>query len=449
MHQSIKTHEDLYALLNTKPTSNLSEIRRAYRHAALLAHPDKGGNAQAFRTIKLAFEVLSSLAAQDNKTICASYSNRRHRQNRACATKAFRSQVKRHRPAQCTSSRKRPSTCMHFSTPKRHCSGESQCQAASCEHAIKSMRSLLQSMAAQQRLVAVQSLDEVARRALLSDMKNCPQIIPATAHARMVCYNRSKASMRSSVHSNIRVIEGALGTKYKAHLVIKGLRLYSDATDYETAIKHHFMFVQMRDSVVAASGLNVSIWEDPSVLLNIFKRVLNEHASSEERIGLHVFVYMRATPWLDKNTFITSAVMKLEEAVCLYIRLLVAQKASWKDFRSEWIALLQHKRNSQQHAEAIVDQARSHALEQQFKRASHRLKQAIKRNALERKAADIRAARNERKHKALEAKAAAMQAAGEREAKKQRWNIWRFRRQGLKDKDLTMEEILGSAGKSC
>ena len=50
---------DLYKLLNIKSNASAEEIKKAYRKASLKHHPDRGGNAEEFKKINRAYEVLS------------------------------------------------------------------------------------------------------------------------------------------------------------------------------------------------------------------------------------------------------------------------------------------------------------------------------------------------------------------------------------------------------
>jgi curved DNA-binding protein CbpA len=444
MHQ-MKSHRDLYELLKLKPGANLSEIRKAYRHAALIAHPDKGGNAQAFHVVKLAFEVLSSVTTQ------APYHTTRAGQTN-CPRVPRRYKANCSGLAKSATARKRPSLCSP-SGAKRHCSSplKQTYHNSSLSRSLEHMRRVLQSMTVPQRLLSIQSVEPEARAEMLSFMMRVTKstrMETKTDRQRQQSYDRSKACALASVRSNIRRIDSSLGTKYKAHLVIKGLRLYADATSYEAAIDNHIVFVQMRDAVFAASRDNPTLWEHPTSLLEIFRHVLNDNSTSEESIGLHVFIYMRATPWLDKKTFITSPVMKLYDAVHLYIRLLRAQMASWENLRYEWVTLLQRKRNIRKEAlplreaEAIVDHARANALGQQFKRAMQALHRAVKRKTAKRKAEHKHAARLERKSKMMKIRTAAL----ERKAINQRLRACQLRRQGLNGKELTMEHFLNGRG---
>eukprot|EP00929_Paragymnodinium_shiwhaense_P020055 TRINITY_DN13492_c0_g1_i2.p1 TRINITY_DN13492_c0_g1~~TRINITY_DN13492_c0_g1_i2.p1 ORF type:complete len:618 (+),score=96.99 TRINITY_DN13492_c0_g1_i2:43-1896(+) len=51
--------DSFYTLLGLPHDANLRDLRTAFKHKALLAHPDKGGSMQDFRKVLLAFETLS------------------------------------------------------------------------------------------------------------------------------------------------------------------------------------------------------------------------------------------------------------------------------------------------------------------------------------------------------------------------------------------------------
>lgn len=52
--------DDLYKILGVAPHASAEEIREAYKHGILQHHPDKGGEASAFRLILFAYRTLSS-----------------------------------------------------------------------------------------------------------------------------------------------------------------------------------------------------------------------------------------------------------------------------------------------------------------------------------------------------------------------------------------------------
>ncbi len=56
---------DPYATLNVKRDATPEQIKRAYRKAAMKAHPDRGGDAEKFHQVQLAYEVLSDPARRE------------------------------------------------------------------------------------------------------------------------------------------------------------------------------------------------------------------------------------------------------------------------------------------------------------------------------------------------------------------------------------------------
>jgi len=54
------TDLDLYKLLGITTNASQDEIKKAYRKAALSAHPDKGGSEELFKKISYAYFVLGS-----------------------------------------------------------------------------------------------------------------------------------------------------------------------------------------------------------------------------------------------------------------------------------------------------------------------------------------------------------------------------------------------------
>ena len=47
-----------YDLIGVPKTATTDEIKKAFRKLALKAHPDKGGDAEKFKEISVAYEVL-------------------------------------------------------------------------------------------------------------------------------------------------------------------------------------------------------------------------------------------------------------------------------------------------------------------------------------------------------------------------------------------------------
>jgi curved DNA-binding protein CbpA len=50
---------NLYDVLGVSKTADTREIKKAYFELAKIHHPDKGGDEELFKRIKLAYEILS------------------------------------------------------------------------------------------------------------------------------------------------------------------------------------------------------------------------------------------------------------------------------------------------------------------------------------------------------------------------------------------------------
>lgn len=458
MHHLVAADRDLYALLGIKFSATSTDIRVAYRRAALTTHPDKGGTKEAFQDIKIAFEVLSSSLTRRlyNRTYTRQRCGHLPVSSKSVKFKPLRTSLKR-----CSSSfnssapqQKRQRCCGTSAGLNNSCNLRAQEQAharvlkrATANDALESMRLLLQSMTAAQRLNAIQSVVPHVRSALLGFMQKPRSAQCATQPSYKVdstkiamVFKNIKRGPPQSGRSGVRVITSAASTKYRAHLVIKGLRLYTNASSYEAAIEHHILFVQMRDVVAKASFGDTVLWTNPAKVLRILEGVLADSNTSHSMIGLQVFIYMRATQWLDKNTYIVSAVMQLPQAVALYSRLLSAQSTSWESLRTEWLQVLKHKQRFQAKkvdAETIVDQARGSTLQHRFKQAEQSVKRLLRRVERETCKARAVAEREARKLAAAESRLIALERreAKQRMAAKQRrqnWQVW---------KDMTMEDM--------
>lgn len=179
--------------------------------------------------------------------------------------------------------------------------------------------------------------------------------------------------------------------KYKAHIRIRTLRLYTRSqTDAAMAIENHILLAQIRRAMHESARERPEIWECPDTMCDIVRAIIavNDAMGSEEDIGLSVFVSFRAAKWLGKNVTITSPVLDLHAALVLNSRLLCARQTSWSALRAEWIEVMKHKRHipskmrSLMEAEALADEARQrHELHRQKKHWQNEIKAQTRRLA--------------------------------------------------------------------
>jgi len=157
-------------------------------------------------------------------------------------------------------------------------------------------------------------------------------------------------------------------SRYKAHLHIKSIRMYTNShPTIEMAIDHQIILMQIRVAWMAVWQLNANTWmERPDEFAAVCKNILTVNGTSESELGLKAFVSIQARPWLGKNCFIISPVLELSEALELQGKLLRARLLSWAAFRAEWIELMQCKRHalharskvrSAEEAQAVADAA--------------------------------------------------------------------------------------------
>ena len=64
---------DLYKLLELSPDCTSEEIKHAYRTLAQIHHPDKGGDEETFKKIKMAYEILSDPQRRANYDATGNY----------------------------------------------------------------------------------------------------------------------------------------------------------------------------------------------------------------------------------------------------------------------------------------------------------------------------------------------------------------------------------------
>eukprot|EP00746_Dinoflagellata_sp_MGD_P125232 gnl/MRDRNA2_/MRDRNA2_59959_c0_seq2.p1 gnl/MRDRNA2_/MRDRNA2_59959_c0~~gnl/MRDRNA2_/MRDRNA2_59959_c0_seq2.p1 ORF type:complete len:624 (+),score=135.72 gnl/MRDRNA2_/MRDRNA2_59959_c0_seq2:194-2065(+) len=189
-------HEDFYAVLKISSRALPDEIPPAYRRAALAAHPDKGGSAEAFQLVMRAFQVLACASSRE------SYDNARNHHNRVAAADSVldsklvtrggvsmasrkvnktpdRGSVKRSSPAaDVPLKRKRtdqgtkssaPADLVHSRNTQHF--NDSHSLPSGLSKALHELKEVLQAMCIEQRRVAISKMAFRVRSALLTFME--------------------------------------------------------------------------------------------------------------------------------------------------------------------------------------------------------------------------------------------------------------------------------------
>lgn len=453
-------HADLYAVLNVTPGADAAEIRTAYRRAALLAHPDKGGSGEAFHLVTHAFNILAGVTSctLEKKTFPSEPPSSK---SRPCAFWPGNSRKRKASAPQPCDTGQDPKRARLFGEvpaphtgPPREGSSHARpsriCSKTSCaiEARLERLRAILQAMTIQRRQAAVLALAQRVRTLLLAFM-DARKKVPCTqctvkmiqspggeeaqypaddsdhlddesdhsdtvtqfaildyestdiakhgkltetadactykqknqregaprANRRKRAYEVVRQRMSVSGVTGIQTDKRKPGSKYKAHMNIKSLRLYTNGNaKIEVAIEHYIILVQIREALLVAVAEDPGKWEKPEEIDCICSQVLRENSTSAVEIGLTAFVSIQAPKWLAKTCTIMSPVMSFTEAVHVHARMRRARQTSWEALRAEWVELMQYKRyirakiRTEAEAHAIADEARKRFLIQSQKR---------------------------------------------------------------------------------
>lgn len=384
MGQSRFEQVNLYAVLGVPVSANASEVRSAYRHAALRTHPDKGGSSEAFHITALAFEVLSCPVTRSLYD--------KYEQQEVCTTAAAAVPSERHPKVPSWQTR--------------------------LDEALVYLQSVLQSMEAHLRRLAIPKLPACVRAALLN-LIECQPKVPMPSRSPQRRRAVSLGSAGSSRPGSLRTIRGLHCTKYQACIRIKALRIYThEHFDIEAAVEHQLILARLRHEIAAATVTNPDLWLEPEELTHKCLAVLRGCGLPGDSAGLRVFLEFRASPWCGPHCTISSPTFSsLREALQLNARLLGARSKSWEAMRFEWIQLLMISRRGRPKrlrlpdAAAIADTARRGAVQQQMQQAVRAVEVAL---AL-------------RTRKTLDAQTKARKAA-KKHAVRQRELFWKERR---------------------
>lgn len=434
-------HGNLYAVLRLQPSASASEIRSAYRHAALHAHPDKGGSTVAFHSIALAFEVLSCTASRllYDKLL----KERRVIRGAVTRTKSDRKfRNRRVSPPLCPSSKRKHADAMGSASRFNETASELKTKASlETIYALKRLQNAICDLPKPHRKLAISRMSPKLRRELLDYMVNQSTSMP--------CLDQPKVNQSSSRRvrgqdsftrgTDIRALKLVHKTTYQVQLRIRHLRMYTKAQDkIDIAIQHQMCLVEARHALESSGEC---IWADPQEFNNVITDTLKRFGTSIEDLGLSVFISMKADDYICRPAAITSPVMGLQEAVTMHARLSKARKTSWTHLRAEWIPLMQKTQRSRvknlslnQVAE-IVDMAHLKFLQRRLRQALSASDRSLKRrHAIEVKLAKLR----RRTAKASNARTRSVFASGRHKFEKR--CRWAARHHSGKRVDPTMED---------
>lgn len=365
---------DLYGMLRIRPTADNSEIRSAYRHAALIAHPDKGGSEDAFRRIATAFDVLScpsSRALYDRiqrVRAGSAVSVRRHRKPAATVGRGpYAKAVKRTRRSR-----------EHANHAKRGVTKRSGSKKPALEAALRRVAAALQAMDPHDRRAAIDSVDTGMRLQLISFMKKTREMkaFPGD-HRKLKTYGRRQGQLLASKSATcgnvpgLRTIKTGNCQRYRAHVQFSGLHLRTKAqAELEIANDQQLILLRVRQKVLEESSADETFWDDPTRIQRAALRVIAESGTTEAQLGLCCVVRLRASHWLGPRFEFEMPPTSLEEAAICHASFCRAMGDSWDAVRTDLIQSAQSQRGwSPEKAEFMVDVARRRALQDQFAQA--------------------------------------------------------------------------------
>lgn len=440
-----------------QPTASSSDIRTAYRRAALLAHPDKGGSSAAFHSIVFAFEVLScpmSRAVYDE-----SMNYNRQRLRHCLPSRNASTRKMKHSVTACSSSAK---TQIHPSSRcarnSKICSEEDLGSGSTEEEpapapdhdhdstwaALEHLRATVHALPVPRRKEMIRCMPQDLRAELLNHMirHSTSNVYPAPEQMSKQGPRRVRGWESRTRGTDVRAVKRMHKTTYLAQLRLRHLRMYTHARDdIEVAVGYQMILAQARHAIDAVGD---DVWHNPVAFCSVFSDACRNAGSCLEELGLSVFVFMRADEWICRPVAITSPVMALKDAVATYSRLCKARQISWEQLRAEWLPLMmqtQHSRSRQlswEQAMAVADRARVKLLQRRFWLAVATAERSLKiKRRRQAKAAKARQQVELREQKQKLAAAASMRRSAA--AKRQNWAA---RRRWYRNRDLTMEEIM-------
>eukprot|EP00927_Polykrikos_kofoidii_P067025 TRINITY_DN62564_c0_g1_i1.p1 TRINITY_DN62564_c0_g1~~TRINITY_DN62564_c0_g1_i1.p1 ORF type:complete len:536 (+),score=64.98 TRINITY_DN62564_c0_g1_i1:59-1666(+) len=381
---------DLYGVLGVAPDVDFSAIRSAYRQAALITHPDKGGSADAFLSVMNAFETLSvesSRAAYDRKR------NKLRNFVTSCAPSVVERDVA---PTQDTAStptttagkasvgvhqgKKRKGPWQTDDEPKEQSHVTGNVATEALRSALLALRILLQRLDVLERREALNTMDSTVKVALLTYMSAAKRPEPHRVESQeLVClpsleescsddsYSCSSSSDTEEEHvafaltdapcerecptqsscsgvdtsssqmpepdTSHRMPRGIhrMNTTYRCSMMTHAVQFYIDSCELETSVEHFILLVQMKRQVIERTPC--------STLEQAFAKAF--HTTFSDEVKARVRMYLRiAMPAYLGRVEIRTPVLPIEEVLEWRLRAFEGRKGGWPSFREVWADML-------------------------------------------------------------------------------------------------------------
>lgn len=365
---------DLYSILNISSAADTTEICKAYRRAALLAHPDKGGTSASFHSVSYAFQVLSCPVA-------------RQHYDRSRGPEPADSAVPRRRPPPSQRGAKRRADAHFSARPSKY--------RRRVDEGLESVRAILHDMPAPQRRQALLSTTPSTRQALLEFMQQFSKTATDAARSEQRQPTRAASYDTEGLLGHVHSSKTKGGSSHQARVYVNSLCLYTRRqARLENAIEHQIVLLEIRRSLLAAASADAQFWEDPSLMRRACDAALMACGVSETEIGLRACVMLRAVRWIGPRHRIVTTSSSLADALDTHVGLITARATSWEAFRTEWLRHLARSatygqtgdqkcprvrtRLSAEKAKDFVDAAREKALDGQLSKSIRRVEQLLK-----------------------------------------------------------------------
>lgn len=376
---------DLYVELGVCPSTHLADLQSAYRRAALIAHPDKGGSAAAFQQLTIAFEVLSCPRTRGLYDL-----ERERKRQLGCfpSTRADampeKTGVKRAAPKPEAGQKRRRKSLDSIARKRALARAAKVAKDASRRAAVVRLVGVLQSVRQVSSTSLRRMLEGMApglKGVLFKYMKTHPKALATAADERGKTSGFAAEDRPFYWGSSIRTIKHGKAPRYQPQIRMRHLRLQTRVnTDMEVALLHQTGLIHACNAVTTAG---TGIWDDAGRFCEIFEAGLLEAGLKSEGLGLSAHVFMRADDMFCRAAVITSPVMSLGGALKVHAQLSKARQESWESLRAAWVPLMRSTRHAQRKAlsesEAFViaDCARLGLLERRFERAIRAAERSI------------------------------------------------------------------------